>query len=114
MATEQHNTRRTLLKALPVGLMAALTTGRVADAAEILLNDKTPLALINHHFNETIRLMRETSPDGTDMIGIIVLRQREGEDGYDIHAGASPVGKDSRPEARFTLESGWKPWGEAV
>lgn len=68
MADTEHNTRRAMLKALPVGLMAALTAGNAAEAADILLND-TPESQILHHAREIHRVLAETQPEGAWLRG---------------------------------------------
>lgn len=67
MATENNTTRRALMKALPVGLMAALASGNTLAAAELVTApapDVTEgeMEQLKLHAAEVHRLLSETMP----------------------------------------------------
>lgn len=87
MADTEHTTRRSLLKGIPAGLIAALSAGNAAEAAGILLADAVPeqtdFARVMHHARELHRALNETCPGQSASEYFCELRS----DGYFVAAG---------------------------
>ncbi len=114
MATNELNTRRGLLKALPSGLMTALLAGNAAEASEIVLVDalNTNEAILRHA-RELWGLLQKSAPEGA-WVRHVYMGGVGGEIVQDAIT-ASAITEDHRlAHARPGVFEGWRSEGRAV
>lgn len=109
MATEEHTTRRNILKALPAGLMAALVAGDVHAAVDALSAENDILS----HAVAIHRALKANVPEGAWVNGF-QFRCVDGEIVTETIWASAMTDNYLLIHARPAVYDGWRRNGEAA